>query len=1034
MTRLSMMKKSIKLKRSMNKKYLALCAIATAFVFVGCQKETDVKNSSSKTHSVVFTAEKAGETRTAISSEDNGAVSYKWIEGDDARMHIYEKGPDAENGTEGTITSMTLENEGKIATFYVTFPGDAPTGTITYSATYGGTVSNKQNPLIPGEQYPGVSTFDPAADALVADEITKTERDENPSFKFVMNRKVSINKMTLKGLPAGDVIESVSFESDKYHYGYVSSSGSLSNSGKKLVMKYTANNTIPENGEFPVYFTTAPVEDATFTVTVKTDKKRYEKKSTKKISFALGTFRRFGVDLTGCEAGEGRTFTLVENVSDLAVGSNIVIAANGSKNIAMSIVQNTNNRGETEATKSADYKTLTITDQVQVFVLESGTQENTYAFHCVNGENAGYIYAASSSSNYLKTKNTLDDNGSWTIAISNNEATVTAQGTYTRNILQYNSSNKIFSCYSSGQQTVFIYQAAGLPSPEMSWSASTATATITSAGVQFTPPTLTLGNASNVTYSSSKTTVATIDENGTVTIVGAGETVISAIFAGNNSYAPSTVTYTLTVTDSRDKVATPTFNPAAGAVDAGTEVTISTETAGATIYYTTDGSAPTTASTQGNTVTIDAAKTVKAIAVKENYVDSDVAIAEYTIIPSATTIATILADNTITSNNTKNYSVAGATVMAVQGKNYVVADETGVILMYYSGSPALVVGSQYDIQGQVKLYNGVHEFNNPTVQSGTGTAPAYGTPEEMTVASLTAYASAPLTMYAKVYVTAPASGYVCSDGTNSVNVYDGTGTFAQFYSKPIIVTGYLIGYYNGKINIIATAIEQDVVSYLSVSPEALLWAAGEYGSSVAKTITVSIDEDASGYTVSEGNSDWTVSDDENGTITVYPNAANTSSTEDKTLTLTITHNDATIVKTVSCSQSKVVSGTTEEITGTFTLADGALTLTSSSGVTIQQIKVSGSTNVNGSYNTTSTLRVYKGHALSFSGKTFKRIEITVDGTYYGNGLTVNDGTLTPTTTSGGTIVWEGNSDSVTITNVASESNVQLRTKKIVVTY
>lgn len=1031
-----MMMLSIKLKRSMNKKFLALCAIATAFVFAGCQKEKEVElSNSNKTHSVVFTAEKAGETRTAIASEGS-VVSYKWISGDEERMHIYEntKGAEAKKANEGTITSMTLENDGKIATFYVTFEGDAPSGEIAYTATYGSTVSEAQNPKVPEEQFPGVDTFDPNADALVADEIDKDARDENPSFKFVFTRKVSVNKMTLKGLPAGDKIQSVTFESDQYHTGYMTPTGSVTNGGKKLVMKYTVNNAIPSNGEFPVYFTTVPVEDATFTVTVLTDKKRYVKTSAKKISFAAGQVRRFSVDLTDCEAAEGRQFTLVENVNELVLGSNIVIAANGSKDVAMSIVQNTNNRGETAATKSEDYKTLTITEQVQVFTLEEGTTEGTYALHCVNGENEGYIYAASNSSNHLKTKTTLDANGSWVISINDKDATLTAQGSNSRNILRYNSGSSMFSCYASGQQAVFIYQAEGLPAPGMSWSAATAEASITSAGVEFTAPTLTLGNASNVTYSSSNTAVATIDGDGIVTIVSAGQTVISAVFAGNNSYAPSTATYTLTVVDSREKVATPTFSPAAGAVDEGTLVTISTTTTGATIYYTTDGSAPTTASTQGNTVTIDAAKTVKAIAVKENYVDSDVATAEFTIIPPATTIATILADKTITSTNTKNYSVAGATVMAVQGKNYVVADETGVMLMYYGGSPALVVGSQYNIQGEVKLYNGVHEFNNPTVQSGTGTAPAYGTPDEMAVASLTAYASAPLTKYAKVYVTAPASGYVCSDGTNSVNVYDGTGTFAQFYSKPIIVTGYLIGYYSGKIIIIATEIEQDVVSYLSVSPEALLWAAGEYGSSVAKTITVSIDESASGYTVSEGNSNWTVSDDENGTITVYPNAANTSSTEDKTLTLTITHNDATIVKSVSCSQSKVISGTTEEITGTFTLADGALTLTSSSGVTIQQIKVSGSTNVNGSYNTTSTLRVYKGHALSFSGKTFKRIEITVDGANYGNGLTVNDGTLTPTTTSGGTIVWEGNSDSVTITNVASESNVQLRTKKIVVTY
>jgi len=126
---------------------------------------------------------------------------------------------------------------------------------------------------------------------------------------------------------------------------------------------------------------------------------------------------------------------------------------------------------------------------------------------------------------------------------------------------------------------------------------------------------------------------------------------------------------------------------------------------------------------------------------------------------------------------------------------------------------------------------------------------------------------------------------------------------------------------------------------------------------------------------------------------------------------------------------------TENVTaGTFNSADNKLTLTTGSGVTIEQSKVSGSTAVNSDYNTVPTLRVYQGHALTFSGKTFTRIEIVVNGTYYGNTLTANTGTLTPTTTSGGTIIWEGSSDSVVITNTVTENNVQLRTTSFALYY
>ena len=85
------------------------------------------------------------------------------------------------------------------------------------------------------------------------------------------------------------------------------------------------------------------------------------------------------------------------------------------------------------------------------------------------------------------------------------------------------------------------------------------------------------------------------------------------------------------------KVATPTFAPAAGEVLSGTEVAISCATAGATIYYTTDGSTPTTASTEYTAaIEVTAAVTIKAIAVKAEMTDSAVATAAYTIgIPTA---------------------------------------------------------------------------------------------------------------------------------------------------------------------------------------------------------------------------------------------------------------------------------------------------------------------------------------------------------------------------------------------------------------
>lgn len=79
-------------------------------------------------------------------------------------------------------------------------------------------------------------------------------------------------------------------------------------------------------------------------------------------------------------------------------------------------------------------------------------------------------------------------------------------------------------------------------------------------------------------------------------------------------------------------VATPTITPAAGNVEDGTEVTITCETEGATIYYTLDGTTPTTESTVYTApFAISETTTVSAIAAKDGMNNSAVARAEYII-------------------------------------------------------------------------------------------------------------------------------------------------------------------------------------------------------------------------------------------------------------------------------------------------------------------------------------------------------------------------------------------------------------------
>lgn len=222
---------------------------------------------------------------------------------------------------------------------------------------------------------------------------------------------------------------------------------------------------VEDEASLPVYFVMAPLKDYAGDVTFKvTDSEgnTYTKTVTMNgITFEAGKYNTTTYTIKEADVVEpdqpGETteaWTLVTDASTLAVGDKIVIVASAS-NHAMGADKG-NNRNAASITKSGN--TVVINDDVQIITLEAGKVSNTFAFN--TGE--GYLYAASSSNNYLKTKAQLDNNGSWAITItSTGVATIKSQGTYTRNWIRKNSSSALFACYASGQSDVSIYKLVG---------------------------------------------------------------------------------------------------------------------------------------------------------------------------------------------------------------------------------------------------------------------------------------------------------------------------------------------------------------------------------------------------------------------------------------------------------------------------------------------------------------------------------------------------------------------------------------------
>jgi len=168
--------------------------------------------------------------------------------------------------------------------------------------------------------------------------------------------------------------------------------------------------------------------------------------------------------------------------------------------------------------------------------------------------------------------------------------------------------------------------------------------------------------ASTVTLSSGTATYASSSLAG-------GTHMITASYTGSANFAAST-SGNLTETINEPTVVAPAFSPAVGTYTAAQSVTLSSTTPGATIYYTLNGTTPTTASTQySNAIAVSATTTIEAIAVATNYNNSIVATGTYTITPPATVA-------------TPQFSVPAGPYTTIQ--SVVLSDTTAGATIYYT--------------------------------------------------------------------------------------------------------------------------------------------------------------------------------------------------------------------------------------------------------------------------------------------------------------------------------------------------------------
>jgi len=184
--------------------------------------------------------------------------------------------------------------------------------------------------------------------------------------------------------------------------------------------------------------------------------------------------------------------------------------------------------------------------------------------------------------------------------------------------------------------------------------------------------------------------------------------------------------FTVTLGESGEVVVSaPTFSPAAGTYYSAFDVAITSSTSGASIYYTSDGTDPTTSSTlYEDVINISKNTTLKAIAVKDG-VSSNISTAEY-VMGTATQVANI-AEYQKQADNTMVQFTGTVTVLAQNGKYLYVKDNTGYMLVYgsigktYTNGdviPAGFTGTKTTYSGEPELKcDATSNFSDPSSNS-----------------------------------------------------------------------------------------------------------------------------------------------------------------------------------------------------------------------------------------------------------------------------------------------------------------------------
>lgn len=448
--------------------FFGIAAIA-AMSFVSCQKETSVKNTDGRMIDMIVQAGPDAMTRTVL--QEDGTVLW----GTSETLVVLE--------TAGSTTTAAISSEGvttdggQTMTFGVSFAENTEVTSFTYNAVYPAsawsslgddtnTSVTALKTIFPATQKPTATSFDGAADLLIAKPLSTSEQPTTLSLAF--QRMVAVGKMTIKNLDSESNVKEVVFTANsgeegadqpilagrtRYNLTEGTAEYGYNSPVNAITMDYTGQ-TIAANG-MTAYFTSCPFElgeGDSFKVAVTTeDGKIYTKIVTlaagKSLAFKAGRASKFSVNMEGAEEEtvqslEGKYIIVGKTSTDWRYMKNEVSSGSTPYIIV----------AETKVTKAADEIDLTssATDFPSVSeyweVVKNGED---YVIKSTSGTYVSWTGTGNSATladDAYTLKITKKDNGSYMI---------TSAADNTRS-LRFNNSSPRFAFYTSAQTDVYM--------------------------------------------------------------------------------------------------------------------------------------------------------------------------------------------------------------------------------------------------------------------------------------------------------------------------------------------------------------------------------------------------------------------------------------------------------------------------------------------------------------------------------------------------------------------------------------------------